>query len=148
MANRNVIEFYDIPGSGGVVWSPSTWKIRYALNYKGLEYQTKWIEFPDIESTCKKLGVPPTKTRRDGSPWYTLPAIYDPSTGVALVDSLRIAEYLEKQYPDKPSLIPSGTLALHTAFNEAAEFLTRKWTMELGMPLDEFYPKPENQEAE
>ncbi|KAI3622514.1 hypothetical protein WG66_015642 [Moniliophthora roreri] len=112
----NVIEFYDIPARDGVLWSPNT---RYALNYKGLEYKTKWIEFPDIESTCKKLGVSPTKTRRHGSPWYTLPVIYDPSTGVALADSLRIAEYLEKQYPDKPSLIPGGTLALHAAFDHA-----------------------------
>ncbi|KAK7043041.1 hypothetical protein VNI00_008779 [Paramarasmius palmivorus] len=168
----NVIEFYDIPGKDGVIWSPNTWKIRYALAYKGLKFHTIWIEFPDIESTCKKLGVPPTATRRDGSPWYTLPAIYDPSTGVALSESVRIAEYLDKQYPDTPKVIPSGTSALLAAFNEAfmaklgsafqfllpklpgilnadsAAFVTRTRTAEIGMPFAEFYPKPEAKEGE
>ncbi|KAK7043042.1 hypothetical protein VNI00_008780 [Paramarasmius palmivorus] len=144
---------------------------RYALAYKGLKFRTIWVEFPDIESMCRKLGVLPTATRRDGSPWYTLPAIYDPSTGVALSESFLIAEYLDKQYPDSPRLMPDGTIALHTAFNEAfkaklgavvrfvlpklpgilnpvsAEFIERTRAAEIGMPLEEFYPRPEAREG-
>jgi glutathione S-transferase len=52
---------------------------------------------------------------------YTLPAIVDDSTGAALAESFIIAEYLDKTYPDKPLLFPSGTKTLQTAFIEAVE---------------------------
>jgi len=34
----------------------------------------------------------------------------------ALTDSYKIAEYLDKQYPDSPRVIPTGTEAFHAAF--------------------------------
>lgn len=80
---------------------------------------TEWVEFPDIEPVCKRLGIPPTAKNIDGSPFYTLPAIHDPSTGVYMSDSLSIVEYLEKTYPDTPSLFPHNTLGLQVAFTEA-----------------------------
>lgn len=43
---------------------------------------------------------------------YTLPAIYDPSTGTGVADSFEIARYLDKQYPTTPTVIPAGTEAL------------------------------------
>ena len=46
----------------------------------------------------------------------TLPAIYDPSTGTYIADSLAIAEYLERTYPNTPSVFPSETAALQKAF--------------------------------
>lgn len=103
---------------------------RYALNYKGIPYQTEWIEYPDIEEHCKKLGMQPVDKKPDGRPHYTLPAIYDSSTGLAILDSIHIAEYLDKQYPDTPKLIPAGTEALIHAFN-----YTFNSTMKAVLPL-------------
>jgi len=47
---------------------------------------------------------------------YTLPAIHDPSTGAYISDSFAIAQYLEKTYPDTPSVFPNGTISLQRAF--------------------------------
>ncbi|KAG6832842.1 hypothetical protein H0H87_000196 [Tephrocybe sp. NHM501043] len=112
----NTIVLYDIPSTvPGSAWSPNVWKTRYTLNYKGLAYRTEWVEYPDIESTCKQIGAPPTTTR-DGRPLYTLPVIYDPSTGAAVAESTQIAEYLDATYPDTPTLLPEGTKTVQYAF--------------------------------
>lgn len=92
---------------------------RFSLNCKGIPYKTTWIEYPDIEAHCKKLGIQAVDTKPDGRPHYTLPAIYDSATGLAIGDSIRIAEYLDEQYPDTPKLIPAGTEALQHTFNYA-----------------------------
>ncbi|CAL1712297.1 unnamed protein product [Somion occarium] len=112
------IIFYDIPGKHPKYkgWSPNTWKTRYALAFKGLPFKTEWVEYPDIESVSKELGVNPTGTKKDGSPLYTLPLIYDPNTKTTVVDSLEIARYLDKAYPDAPALFPKNTRTLQTAF--------------------------------
>uniref|UniRef100_A0A8H7XQ77 GST N-terminal domain-containing protein n=1 Tax=Psilocybe cubensis TaxID=181762 RepID=A0A8H7XQ77_PSICU len=116
------IIFFDLPSTlPGNAWSPSTFKTRYTLNYKGIPYTTQWVEYPDVEAVSKKLGIKPTTTNPDGSDHYTLPAIYDPSTGVYLADSILIAEYLDKTYPDTPKIFPHNTVGLQHAFNEALE---------------------------
>lgn len=74
-----------------------------------------WVEYPDIERTAKELGVGPTAVWPDGSPMYTLPIIYDPSTKTAIGESTAIARYLDTTYPDTPRVIPEGT----DAFQEA-----------------------------
>jgi len=115
-----MIVFYDIPSTlPGKAWSPNTWKVRFVLNYKGIPYRTEWVEYPDIEPHNKKLGINPTSKKPDGSPHYTLPAIHDPSTGTYLADSLLIAEYLEKTYPDTPSIFPHETKSLQYAFQSS-----------------------------
>ncbi|KAF8999575.1 hypothetical protein BDZ89DRAFT_1147660 [Hymenopellis radicata] len=103
----SMITFYDIPGSlpgGPYSPSPNTWKIRYALNFKGLQYTTVWVEYPDIKPS----------TRNSGSP-------RDASTGAIISDSLLIAEYLDKTYPNTPQLFPLGpdSYTLHAAFSDA-----------------------------
>ncbi|KAE9390304.1 hypothetical protein BT96DRAFT_865645 [Gymnopus androsaceus JB14] len=80
--------------------------------------KTVWLEYPDVEPTMKKIGAPPTSKKADGSPSYTIPAIYDDSTGTAIADSALIAEYLDETYPSTPRLIPPGTHALQGAFRE------------------------------
>ncbi|KAF5341601.1 hypothetical protein D9758_014088 [Tetrapyrgos nigripes] len=118
MADKTII-FYDFPSKNGS-WNAFALRIRLALNYKGLPFETVWVEYPDVEATLKAAGIPPTTKWPDsGKPRYTLPAIVDPSTGTALADSLAIAEYLDKAYPDKPLLMPSNTRALQVAFEEA-----------------------------
>jgi len=91
-------------------------RLRAVLNYKGIPYRTEWIEYPDIAPLCKRLGINPTSWTEDGSPEYTLPAIHDPSTGIYIADSFPIAQYLEKTYPDTPSVFPNDTAALQKAF--------------------------------
>jgi len=93
--------------------------LRYTLNFKGLPYKTEWVEFPDIEPLCRNIGIPPTSKKDDGSDRYTLPAIHDTSTGANIADSVLIAEYLEKTYPNTPKVFPNNTLALQVAFVDA-----------------------------
>jgi len=112
----NSIILYDIPSKlpgKYKPWSPYTWSARYALNFKELSYKTEWVDFPDIEAVCLKIGAAATRTKTsDGSPLYTLPVIYDSSTQSVISDSFKIALYLDKQYPDKPKLFPHSTQAL------------------------------------
>ncbi|PSR72266.1 hypothetical protein PHLCEN_2v11858 [Hermanssonia centrifuga] len=88
---------------------------RYSLNYKGLPYRTEWVEYPDIEVLCIRIGAPPTSTKH-GRPRYTLPVIYDPSTNSVISDSVDIAKYLDETYPDTPKLLPAGTEAFQAMF--------------------------------
>lgn len=90
---------------------------RYTLNYKGIPYKTEWVEYPDIESHCKSLSILPAEKHDDGSDYYTLPAIWDTSTGEKISDSRRILYYLEKTYSDRPTLFPDNTKGLHLAFH-------------------------------
>ncbi|TCD68524.1 hypothetical protein EIP91_010580 [Steccherinum ochraceum] len=117
------IIFYDIPGKTdeSIAWSPNTWSVRYSLNYKGLKYKTEWIEYPDIEDLCKRLGTSATEVKSDGiTPHYTLPVIFDPNTNKAIADSLAIADYLDETYtsPEHPRLIPEGSRGLHTVYRD------------------------------
>ncbi|KAE9406940.1 hypothetical protein BT96DRAFT_192745 [Gymnopus androsaceus JB14] len=115
--DKTAIIFYDIPfAEPGVCWSPNTWKTRYCLNYKGLPYRTEWIEYPDIEALCVKLGAAPTDVKDDGAPHYTLPVIYDPTTNRAISESFDIAVYLDATYPSTPRLIPAGMQGIQSAF--------------------------------
>ncbi|KAF9240038.1 glutathione S-transferase [Melanogaster broomeanus] len=111
----------DIPTTLPVPTSPNTWKVRLALNYKGLSYETRWVETVDIESVCKSLGIPPTSISPSNVPKYTLPAIVDRtrSEHVAVSDSTPIIEYLERTYPDpdpRRTLCPPLASALHALF--------------------------------
>ncbi|KAK0481195.1 glutathione S-transferase [Armillaria luteobubalina] len=117
------IVFYDIPSKLSInAWSPNTWKVRYALNYKGIPYRTEWVEYPDIEGLYKTFGIPASATKKDRvTPYYTLPLLRDLSTGAIISESAAIVEYLEATYPNTPRLIPPGTRALHAAFIAAFE---------------------------
>lgn len=90
---------------------------RLAIAFKGLPFKTEWIEMCDIEATMKKLGAEATTTKRDGSPKYTLPTIFDDTTRKFVSESMKISEYLEATYPDKPSLFPFGAHAPIHLFN-------------------------------
>ena len=98
-------------------------KRRLALNYKKIPYTTEWVPTADIKSTCIKYGIPPSGTRPNGEPHYTLPALIDhtnPDYPVMLSDSIPIIEYLEKTYPSPPErrLLPDGTTPLQLLFTE------------------------------
>lgn len=121
MSDSPVIILYDIPGTvAGHAWSPNTWKARFALNIKGIPYKTEWVEYPDVVDLCKRIGAAHTEIR-GGSPHYTLPIIYDPSTKAVVSDSFKIAQYLDKTYPSLPALIPAGTEAFQAMFTNTIE---------------------------
>jgi glutathione S-transferase len=89
------------------------------LNIKGLAFKTEWIEYPNIKAFYEQHNIPHVDTKPDGSPHYTLPVIHDPSTGKFIVDSFNIVAYLDKQYPNAPTLLPKGTYGLQQAFQFA-----------------------------
>lgn len=138
MTSSNSIVFYDIASDQPLrTFAPNPWKTRYALNFKRLSYQTKWIDLPDIASVRQKLGVPANRTLPDGTPYHTLPVIEDLSTGKIVGDSFEIALYLDKTYPTSPTLIQPGTTGLTAAFNAQVDGLFTKYVMLANqMPFD------------
>ncbi|TFY71087.1 hypothetical protein EVG20_g1916 [Dentipellis fragilis] len=112
---------YDLAGSTPLkAWNIHTWKARLALNIKGVSYKTIWLEYPDIADLCKKISAGPNGTR-GGQPLYTVPILQDPNTGTVVVDSFKIAEYLDAKYPNTPRLIPDGTKAFQAMFRDVFE---------------------------
>lgn len=138
MSPSSPITFFDIASNQPLrTHAPNPWKSRYALNLKRLSYQTKWVDLPDIHTVREQLGVPANRTHPDGKPYHTLPLIQDTSTGVLVGDSFEIAIYLDKTYPDGPTLIKPGTTGLTAAFNAQVDALFTKYVMLCDqMPFD------------
>ena len=86
---------------------------RYALNFKEIPHKTEWIELPDVAAFYIKNNITSTLKKADGSPHYSVPLIYDPSTKIYLNDSFEIAIYLDKTYPG-PKIFPHDTSALQS----------------------------------
>lgn len=80
--------------------APNPWKARYALNFKGTQYKTKFIDMLQISNVRRALNVPAARKHRDGSEYYTLPVLIDNNTGAKLGDSFDIAVYLSETYPN------------------------------------------------
>jgi len=84
------ILLYDLVGRDPArPYSPHCWKTAMSLAHKGLDFDsvpTTFIEVPNVEGGVSK----------------TVPVIRDGETVVA--DSFQIALYLEKAYPDRPTL--------------------------------------------
>ncbi|KAI0050893.1 hypothetical protein FA95DRAFT_1486454 [Auriscalpium vulgare] len=120
MLHRTVI-LYDIPGTAcpDKSWSPNVWKVRFALNYKGIAHKTEWIEFPDIAAFAKRVGAAHTAVRHNGDLHYTTPILYDPATQRYISGSMAIVRHLERTYPDTPKLFPEGWEAFIALFDDA-----------------------------
>jgi glutathione S-transferase len=89
------IVLYDLAAAGDRRMSPFCWRTKYALAHKGLTYEAVATRFTEIPQIC-------------GGGQKTVPVIQDGGRTVA--DSWKIAEYLEDNYPDRPSLFggPGG----------------------------------------
>jgi glutathione S-transferase len=129
------IIFYDIPSVvQNKPWSPNTMKTRYCLTFKGLPFQTVWLEYPQIKPFYEQHSLVPT-TFRDikgiPTPVHTLPIIMDPNTNRLIADSFAIAQYLDEQYPDTPKVLPNNTAALVYVF-QTAFYSAIKGTILLG----------------
>ncbi|KAG1764304.1 hypothetical protein EDD22DRAFT_1042576 [Suillus occidentalis] len=71
----------ELPGNN---WSPNPAKMsiprhRFVLRYKNIPFVTLWVEYAEISIVMN-----------------------DPNTGAIITDSLEIASYLEKTYPENP----------------------------------------------
>ncbi|KAH8823344.1 hypothetical protein DL96DRAFT_1559223 [Flagelloscypha sp. PMI_526] len=113
-----MITLYDIPSTlPGVIWSPNALLTRLTLEFKGISFETKWVEFPEVELAAKAISAKPTGTwPGTGKPKYTVPIIRDTTTGKTISNSWNILTYLEDTYPERPSLIPKGTKGLMKVF--------------------------------
>lgn len=122
------ITFYDIASAPPLrTFAANPWKIRLALNYKGLPYHTKWVDMPDIRSVREELGVPANRTLPDGKPFHTLPVITD--SGKVLGDSFEIALYLDEAYPDTPRLFRPFATGLTAALNAHMDGVFTKYAI-------------------
>jgi len=95
MADTKLI-LYDLHNAEGKCWSPNLWKVRLALRYKGIPFETIWLTYPEIKPTigkyCQQDAEAPTlPTIQHGDVW--------------VYESFDILQYLEKTYPDTPSLL-------------------------------------------
>lgn len=85
---------YDLVGREDRRFSPNCWRTRMALAHKGLDCTATPTRFSDIKGIC-------------GGGQRSVPVIDD--GGQIIADSWAIAQYLESQYPDAPSLFgPEG----------------------------------------
>lgn len=122
----DVITLYDIAQRPPVEESccaPNPWKSRLALNFKGVPYETTWVELPDVSTVRQSLGQPASRKFADGTDFYTLPIIQDASTGIIVGDSFDIAVYLQRMFPDTGAgdLFPTQTIDY--AFTQNAAFV-------------------------
>lgn len=84
------IKLYDLCGADkDKRFSPTCWRTKMSLVHKGLDFESTGVAFTKIGETVK-------------GDVKTLPTIVDGNDEVT--DSFDIAVYLEKKYPDSPSL--------------------------------------------
>lgn len=83
------IELFELVGRDDRRFSPYCWRIRMALEHKGLAYETVPVRFTDKDAIAF-------------SDQGRVPVLRDAGTVVS--DSWEIANYLEDAYPDAPSL--------------------------------------------
>jgi glutathione S-transferase len=101
------------------------------------------VEFPDIEPLCRARGVPPTKLKSDGTPFYTMPAIYDPERNQYVSESATIMRYLDARFGElgQPAF-PKGTVGLQRAFLSAfVPKLVPLWPCAIPMVASQLNPR-------
>ncbi len=89
-----MIELWELRGQNDRRYSNFSWRTRMALRHKGLSVSVQPVLLTD-------------KASIDFSGGKTVPVIRDGARVVR--DSWQIAEYLEKQYPEQPSLFGGDT---------------------------------------
>ncbi|KAK1752655.1 hypothetical protein QBC47DRAFT_389035 [Echria macrotheca] len=94
MASSGQIVLFDLASKPpGGTWSLNPWKTRLLLNYKGLDYRTEWLEYPEIKPRLEGHLEPNT----DGFP-YTIPTVILPD-GSYVMDSRAILDRITALKP-------------------------------------------------
>ncbi|KAL0572169.1 hypothetical protein V5O48_009797 [Marasmius crinis-equi] len=140
MDTSKPVIFYDVlSGPPLRPYAINPWRTRFALNAKQLHYRTEWVDFTEIETVRKRLGVAPVAKNPDGSELYTLPMIHDQANSVLLGDSFEIAVYLDKKYQNSGlSLFPdSASVELARTVHRIIDTHFRQFfgLLAMGMPL-------------
>ena len=112
------IKLYDLAAADGRRFSSNCWRSHFALAHKGLAYETVPTKFTDIPTIC-------------GGVHKTIPVIEDGETQVC--DSWVIANYLEDNYPDSPSLF--GADESGGAARTFSQFLQQWGMRHISFPL-------------
>ncbi|KAL2066015.1 hypothetical protein VTL71DRAFT_2086 [Oculimacula yallundae] len=156
---------YDLPTKGKpFCWSPNPWKTRLALNFKGIDYKTEWVEYPDIKARLSPHVTPNSPPDTE----YTIPAAQFPD-GTYIMDSKPIADRLEKDYPTPSLHLDSPILQevypamgkvgghLHAVWKprvpinllseRSSEYFHRTREQQLGKPLAQFMEEEGGEEA-
>ncbi len=111
--NSGVVEYFDLASRRPVSWTPFTARGRMVLNFKHIPHTTTWLSYPDIAASRIANNIPPNLSNPFFGLKYTIPALCHKAPGqpdFALQDSLPVALYLEKAFPD--SIFPEpGALA-------------------------------------
>ncbi|KAF5317695.1 hypothetical protein D9619_012647 [Psilocybe cf. subviscida] len=136
------IIFYDSTTRSGETISTNTWKTKLSLILKRIPFETKRVPLHEVQQILPREGIPPSSKNPDGSPFYTVPAIHDLSTGVKLTDSWEIALYLDKTYPDTAPLFPA--LLRCNARSQTPSELTLLRERVVGKPFDKVIPQGED----
>ncbi|OAQ82640.1 thioredoxin-like protein [Purpureocillium lilacinum] len=152
------ITLFDLRSKGpNHAWSLNPWKTRLLLNYKGLDYKTEWLNYPEIKPTLE-AHVPPNA---EGYP-YSIPTVAFPD-GTWIMESRAIATAIEERHPSPPAhlsspyqsrieaLVPAAMKALLPIFYAnvprrllepaSLEYWYRVRGEKVGMPIDEFEAK-------
>ncbi|KAL6837324.1 hypothetical protein V8C40DRAFT_229708 [Trichoderma camerunense] len=99
------ITLFDLPSKEPCAsWSLNPWKTRFLLNYKGLEYKTEWLNYPEIAPRIRP-HLPPNETGRA----YSIPTIQFPD-GTYVMESRKIAEAIEQRHPSPPVYLDDPTV--------------------------------------
>lgn len=99
-----MIKLYELAGNNNVIFSPYCWRVRLALLHKELDFSSVKTAFTDIQKISD-------------SKFKTVPVIQDGN--ISMNDSFKIIEYLEANYPDKPSLFSANDGRILSTFIEA-----------------------------
>jgi len=96
------LRLYELTGADDFCrFSPYCWRIRLALAHKGLPVETIAWRFHEKEAIAAS-GQGKVPVLVDGEQWVS--------------DSWAIAEYLDRQYPERPSLLGDASLKATTRF--------------------------------
>ncbi len=103
MARNNSIRLFDLVLDSGCTISPFVWRTKYAIRHKGFDLDL----VPNGFTGIKELT---------GGRSERLPVIVDDDEWV--IDSWKIAEYLDAKYPDRPMLFEGDSMKVLTRFTD------------------------------
>jgi glutathione S-transferase len=133
MSERNLITLFDLQLASGCTISPFVWRAKYALKHKGFDLDIVPGGFTGI-------------LERTGGRSERVPVIVD--DGQWVLDSWKIAEYLDEKYPERPPLFGGASVKVLTKFVDAWLWRTaiRPWFAcyiqdyhDLSLPQDHAY---------
>ena len=104
------ITLFDLASKDHKSWSGNTLKTRLYLNYIGVPYKTVWLEYPEIESNHKALGISPHDPSTAAITPYTVPAVQFPD-GKCVMESAAIALELNNRYQQADLIIADEMLS-------------------------------------